>query len=98
MTMRTKKNLPLLLLGVFLMGGSLIFLSGCGGSDDPLKTGTLSARRATQWAELIGGPDAYGVPGDFLLENDQIRLVVQDSSPGREIGRASCRERVFITV
>lgn len=34
--------------------------------------------------ELVGGPHAHGAVGDYLLENDKIRVVVQ--GPSREIG------------
>src|SRR5262249_55498011 len=33
--------------------------------------------------ETIGGPHAIGRPGDFLLENDQIRLIIAGTGPGR---------------
>ncbi len=74
-----------LLLGAFLTGGMLFSLSGCGGDDSP-DVPYVSARRITSWAELIGGPDAYGIPGDFLLENSKVRLVVQDAGEGRGVG------------
>ena len=37
-------------------------------------------------AELVGGPFAQGIVGDYLLENDKIRVVVQ--RPYRHIGAA----------
>jgi len=37
-------------------------------------------------AELVGGPFAQGVVGDYLLENDKIRVVIQ--RPYRHIGAA----------
>jgi len=86
MTTRTNRNRPSLLLAALLAGAALLGPAGCGHDDDPLEIGELSARRATQWSELIGGPDAYGMPGDFLLENDKIRLVIQEATPGRGIG------------
>ncbi len=40
----------------------------------------LSAKRVERQDELIGGPTAKGKIGDFLLENDKIRVVI--SAPG----------------
>ena len=36
--------------------------------------------------QLIGGPRALGEIGDFMLENDQIRVVVQDKGFSRGFG------------
>ena len=33
--------------------------------------------------QAIGGPKASGREGDFLLENDEIRVVVEQGSPSR---------------
>ena len=38
------------------------------------ETALLSARQIKASAELIGGPVAMADVGDFLLENDQIRV------------------------
>jgi hypothetical protein len=43
-----------------------------------------SARVAESVDELIGGEGATGLPGDVLLENDKIRLVIE--KPGRTVG------------
>jgi len=87
MTTRTNKNLPFLLLSVFLAGVALLALSGCSDdSDDSAATGKTSAYRATSWYEMIGGPDAYGMPGDFIMENSKIRVLVQDQGDGRGVG------------
>lgn len=42
------------------------------------------AKRIESAADLIGGPNAHGKPGDFLLANDRIQIVVQ--GPDRHIG------------
>jgi hypothetical protein len=34
-------------------------------------------------SELIGGPKAIGEIGDFLLENDKIRVIIHGNKPGR---------------
>jgi hypothetical protein len=42
-----------------------------------------SADRISSRAQLIGGPKALGEIGDYLLENDQIRVIVQAAGEGR---------------
>src|SRR5690348_11490776 len=42
------------------------------------------ARVIASAADLVTGPFSYGVNGDYLLENDKIRVVVQ--RPFRQIG------------
>lgn len=44
------------------------------------------ARRIDTRSELIGGPSALGEVGDYLLENNQIRVVVQDKGFSRGFG------------
>jgi hypothetical protein len=44
------------------------------------------ARRVTARAELIGGPRALGEVGDWLLQNDKVRFVVQDVGFSRGFG------------
>lgn len=41
----------------------------------------LRARRVESQAELIGGPTAKGKVGDYLLENDRIRVVISGPGP-----------------
>src|SRR4051812_41372102 len=36
-----------------------------------------SAKQVASGADLIGGPNAYGKVGDFLIQNDQVRFIVQ---------------------
>lgn len=45
-----------------------------------------SARRVEARHELIGGPRALGEVGDWLLENDQIRVLIQDKGFSRGFG------------
>lgn len=59
--------------------------TGCPGkTSDPPEKGFVSARAITTASELIGGPRAEGRIGDFLLENDRVRVIVGagGSSPG----------------
>lgn len=41
------------------------------------------AQRIGAAAQAIGGPKAIGRIGDYLLENDQVRLIIADKGPGR---------------
>ncbi len=49
-------------------------LMGCG--DAPARA---RAQRLGSLDDVIGGPHAVGRVGDFLLENDQIRLIIADT-------------------
>ncbi len=67
-------------LAIFL---SLLIFSACD-SDPPAPT--ASAQRVTSRHQLIGGPTGLGEVGDYLLENDQVRLIIQDLSYNRGSG------------
>ena len=67
-------------LTIVLLCG-LVGLSGCQSSN-----GGASARRITTRQELSGGPSALGEVGDFLLENNRLRFVVQDKGFSRGFG------------
>ena len=47
--------------------------------------------------DAIGGPHALGQIGDFLLENDQIRLVISDTGVTNEPGKISTYGRANTT-
>ncbi|MFL5318747.1 MAG: CehA/McbA family metallohydrolase [Myxococcaceae bacterium] len=36
-----------------------------------------SAKQVASETDLIGGPNAYGKSGDYLLQNDQVRFIIQ---------------------
>jgi hypothetical protein len=57
----------------------ILALSACTQPDNAL----CHAQRIGALEETIGGPHAIGRVGDFLLENDQIRLIIADKGPGR---------------
>lgn len=42
----------------------------------------LTAVKITRQDQLIGGPSAKGKLGDFLIQNDRIRAIVGNASPG----------------
>jgi len=62
-------------IGVALL---VAMTQGCGDNDAYEADGPARAYRATAWNQLIGGPDAYGMPGDYVLENGKIKIVIQD--------------------
>ena len=66
------------LLGVGILL-TLLVSTSCGGKD-PFSSATV----ITSDAQLIGGPAALGKVGDFLLQNDQIKVIVRNAgtSPG----------------
>jgi len=47
-------------------------------------TGTLRLKRIDSASELIGGPNAHGKVGDYLFENEKIRVIIQGD--GRVFG------------
>ena len=49
-------------------------------------TPAATARRVATRTELIGGPSALGEVGDYLLENDHLRVIVQDKGFSRGFG------------
>ncbi len=57
----------------------VVGLGGCTGDVAP----TARAQRIASSSQLIGGPKAVGRIGDYLLENDKIRVVIHDQGPGR---------------
>jgi hypothetical protein len=66
----------------------ILFLSACSDSSDSNDGSTpmepqsnISARVATE-ADLLSGPLARGVPGDYVLENENLRVIIQ--KPGRQ--------------
>jgi hypothetical protein len=61
-------------IAIAAAAGALAGLAGCG---DPAPH--ARAQRIGALDEAIGGPHAIGRVGDFLLENDQIRLVIADT-------------------
>ena len=54
---------------------------GCTDTEPP-----VNARRVAERGELVGGPSALGEVGDFLLQNDHIRVVIQDKGFSRGFG------------
>ena len=68
-----------ILIGIGLI--ALFGLFGCQDTDPK-----ASARRIATRTELIGGPSALGEVGDFIIENNRIRIVVQDKGFSRGFG------------
>ncbi|MEL6180477.1 MAG: hypothetical protein AAFS10_16070, partial [Myxococcota bacterium] len=70
------------LLVLTLATAAALSTGSCQESSEPM----ASAKRIGSRAELIGGPGALGEIGDFLLENDQIRIIIQDKGFSRGFG------------
>ncbi len=62
---------------------SLVALASC---TDTEQRPLANAQRITSNTQLVGGPAARGEIGDYLLENDQIRVVIQDKTYNRGSG------------
>ena len=60
----------------------LCVLSGCS-SDDTL---SVNARRVQTRADLVGGPSALGELGDVVMENNRVKVVIQDKGFSRGFG------------
>ncbi|MEH6589878.1 MAG: carboxypeptidase regulatory-like domain-containing protein [Halioglobus sp.] len=64
-----------------------VFLTACDDNssdrdnDDNDQSPTAAARTATSQTDLLQGPLARGKDGDFVLENDSLRIIIQQ--PGR---------------
>ncbi|HEU0034649.1 MAG TPA: CehA/McbA family metallohydrolase [Kofleriaceae bacterium] len=54
---------------------AVLLVAGCTGNAAP----HARAERIGSLEDAVGGPHAIGQIGDFLLENDQIRLVISDT-------------------
>lgn len=55
-------------------------LAACSVSPDAPRA---AAMRVSEADQLIGGPKALGQIGDYLLENDQIRVIIESTGVGR---------------
>lgn len=75
------RRLSLAVLPVAALAASVIASGGCEGS-----SGGASARRITSRIQLVGGDRALGDVGDYLLENDKLRIVIQQPGFSRGFG------------
>jgi hypothetical protein len=64
------------------MRRAALLLLACACSVEP-SAPRAAALRVSTAQQLIGGPKALGQIGDYLLENDQIRVIIEDQGPGR---------------
>ncbi len=66
--------------------GALVALAMMAGTCGPKKdeSGSVKAFRASHRSQLIGGPAALAEVGDFILENDEIRVAILQ--PGNSVG------------
>ena len=72
----------LLLFAAALTAGIGLF-AGCQQEEE---SSYARAFQATHRTQLVGGPGALGEVGDWVMENDQIRIVIQDLSFNRGTG------------
>lgn len=57
------------------------------GEDTAQPTGYVSARRTAMPLDMVGGDNAYGIRGkSFVLENDQVRFLIQDAGAAVHLG------------
>jgi hypothetical protein len=73
---------PRRLLRTLALAGLLQAVASCGSSPDPV----ASARTVVTRAEVPEGARALGDVGDFLLENDRVRVVIQGPGYSRGFG------------
>ena len=81
--MPARKPFRLLLLSLFSFA---LIISGCHGESRPRAglEGKAVACQITREDQLIGGESARGRIGDYLLENEKIRVIIR--RPGRVVG------------
>ncbi len=72
--------LPLAIIGLLLGTPQ----TSC--DEDITRQSESRAQRITSNAQLIGGPSARAEMGDYLLENDHVRVIVQDLNYNRGSG------------
>lgn len=83
MSIRKLKS-PLGRPGVGLLATALVVTSLWGCAEEASSIAT--ARRIESRAELAGGPKALGEIGDYLLENEHLKIVIQDKGFSRGFG------------
>lgn len=76
-------NVRNLLLAACLAALAPFVLLSCDKSES---TAQSRALRVSSRSQLIGGPTALGEVGDYLIENDQVRVLVQDLTYNRGSG------------
>lgn len=80
------KTHPLLLVAAFPLGVALSALAAGAHSCAPNDLASVVARPVADRSDLIGGPGALGDVGDWLLENERIRLIIQGEGFSRGFG------------
>ncbi len=76
------------LLGAIALGclAGVVSLSASCGDQSSSSSSQSRAQKITNRHDLIGGLNALGEVGDYLLANDQVRLIVQDKGFNRGNG------------
>lgn len=75
-SMRARTSLSLSLTALAALG-----LAACVGGGMKV-TALATAKQVTDASELIGGPNAQGKVGDYLLKNDHVRIIIRGVSEG----------------
>ena len=70
-------------IGAAIILAATLAPASCGEAD---RMTYSRAQRITSTAQLIGGPSARGEIGDYLIENDHVRVIVQDLNYNRGSG------------
>lgn len=73
---RRRRRLVGLIALAFVAAAALAVYSAC--IPDGTSKPQLHAKKITSRQDLIGGPTALGEIGDYLIENDKIRVIVED--------------------
>lgn len=71
------------LLSFFMIATVAVFAGSC---EQRTSDAQSYAQRVNDRTQLIGGPTALGEVGDYILENDQVRVVIQDLTYNRGSG------------
>ncbi|TVR03881.1 MAG: hypothetical protein EA398_03765 [Deltaproteobacteria bacterium] len=87
MIVQTVSDHRLALLPILIVLAGTLALPSCSPSaDEEDGGGFASATQITSRSQLIGGHRALGDIGDYLLENDRIRIIIQDAGFSRGFG------------
>ena len=70
------------LLSVIVFSGGTLLNTSCADEREL----TADARRVTTRQDLVGGPSALGELRDFVLENDRVKVIIQDKGYSRGFG------------
>ena len=82
LAIRPQRRVLFALSSLALVVGSLLATTGCQQDE----SAQARAYQSTDRTQLVGGPGALGEVGDYVIENDEIRLVIQNDTFNRGTG------------